>query len=150
MSLSIFDHYPLALAVIAFIPAYLAGTKLEHRHAAPLAGFAASFVVYLAAKALLALALYVVLPALLIVLCVRFADHIRHWGQVFASESGVRLRHFRRPYHVNDAIDRLLDRRDIVTRELTDLKSVGGNRSHVEQRLRQELQTLDRTLEDLL
>lgn len=144
------DIFALALAAIAFVPGYMAGLRLAHPHAPPLCGLVVGFVIYIAARMLLAIFLWVVLPAALLWLYFRFHHDITDWGRRFAAESGIRVRELRRPAHVNDAIDRLLNRREEVAEELSLLNDSGRNNRHVQLRLRQELQVIDQTLHDLL
>ena len=146
----LFKHYALAFAVASFVPGYLAGARLRHPHAPLLVGAVGAIVVYLAATALAALAVYVALPLLAVALYFRFNNDIRQWGQSFAAQSGVRVRHWRRSSHVNEAIDRLLNRKEVVAHELDQLKQSGVHNRHADQRLREELQSIERTLEDLL
>lgn len=148
--LSQIDIFALALASIAFVPGYLAGLKLRHQHAPPLCGCVAAFVVYLAARILLMIFMWVVVPAALLWCYRRFHQDLSGVWQTFSVESGIRVRELRRPPHVNDAIDRLLTRRESVAEELSLLKASGKPSRHVESRLRQEIDTLDQTLRDLL
>lgn len=144
------DLFALALAAIAFVPGYLAGLKLGHQHAPPLCGFVAGFVVYIAARMLLTIFLWCVVPAVGVWLYFRFHRDISDWMRRFAVESGIRMRELRRPAHVNDAIDRLLNRREKVAEELSLLKDSGRKSRHVQLRLQEEIETIDQTLLDLL
>lgn len=144
------DIFALALAAITFVPGYMVGLRLSHPHASPLCGFAASVVIYIAARMILAIFLWVVLPVVLLWLYFRFHRDISDWARRFAAESGIRVRELRRPAHVNDALDRLLNRREEVAEELSLINDSGKNKRHVQVRLRQELQVIDQTLHDLL